>query len=101
MPIYLYRCETCNEEIEKISPIGEDVPICHGEGMLKIPTFPVMIKWKGEGGYPSRRKQWKGIAAYTTGYDSTTDPNSEFYRGRKQPNFYGQVARSRRLSPVE
>ena len=101
MPLYLYRCETCQTEIEKILPIGVDEPICHGEVMLKMPTFPVMIKWKGEGGYPSRRKQWRGIAPNTLGYNSTTDPNSEFYKDREQPNFYGQAARSKRLSPIE
>ncbi|KKL57120.1 hypothetical protein LCGC14_2238610, partial [marine sediment metagenome] len=76
MPIYLYRCETCKTEIERISPIGVGAPICHGEVMLKMLTFPVMIKMKGEGGYPSRRKQWRGIAPNTLGYNSTTDPNS-------------------------
>ncbi len=98
MPIYLYKCEQCQTKVERLLPIGGDAPICHGEGMRQVPTFPVMVKWKGEGGYPSRRKQWRGIAPNTVGYDSTTDPMSEFYKGEMHAKYYGQAARSEKLS---
>lgn len=91
MPIYLYHCETCNSEVERILPIGTDAPVCHGEGMRKMPTFPGMVKMKGEGGYPSRRKEWKGTAPYTTGFNSTRDPNSEHYGGKMDTALYGQT----------
>ncbi len=61
--------------------------------MLQLATSPVMIKIKGEGGYPSRRKQWKGTAPFTTGYDSTRDKNSEFYGGKMRTDLYGQTSR--------
>lgn len=95
-PIYLFECETCEKKVEKILSIGSDSPICHGGGMRQVPTFPVMVKWKGEGGYPSRRKQWRGIAPNTAGYDSTRDPESEFYGGKKDTSLYGQTSRKTR-----
>ena len=92
-PIYVYQCLTCETEVEKILPIGSDNPICHGESMLQLATFPVMVKMKGEGGYPSRRKQWKGTAPFTSGFDSSRDPNSEFYEGKVDTSLYGQTTR--------
>jgi len=58
-PVYIYRCEECEEEIEKLQPVGADAPICCGKPTNKLPTFPAMVKWKGEGGFPSRRRQFK------------------------------------------
>lgn len=42
------------------------VQLCCGQEMVKLPTFPAMIKIKGLGGYPSRRKFLGGTAPYTT-----------------------------------
>ena len=67
MPIYAYKCE-CGLEIEKVQKIGENATLCPecGAPMKKMPTFPAMVKMKGEGGYPSRRKFVKGSAPYTS-----------------------------------
>jgi len=43
-----------------------DTPECCGVTMSQRPTFPVMVKIMGEGGYPSRRKFLKGSAPNTT-----------------------------------
>ena len=71
--------------VEVIQKIGDDAPVCEkcGEGMVKLSSFPAMVKIKGEGGYPSRRKEFKGTSPYTAGYDHTKDKNSEFYRGER------------------
>lgn len=71
MPIYEYQCEKCKGIEEKIVPIDTEAPTCCGASMFKRPTFPVMVKIKGEGGYPSRRKFLKGSAPNTT---SATKP---------------------------
>ncbi|GAG94257.1 unnamed protein product, partial [marine sediment metagenome] len=67
MPLYTYRCDKCVLEIEKIQEINGETPCCPkcGAEMRKKPTFPAMVKMKGMGGYPSRRKEWKGTAPYT------------------------------------
>lgn len=67
MPIYAFKCE-CGHELEKVQQIGGNTALCPkcGTPMKKMPTFPVMVKMKGEGGYPSRRKFVKGSAPYTT-----------------------------------
>lgn len=67
MPLYIYLCK-CGRELERIQPMGENNTFCPecGMQMIKMPTFPAMVKMKGEGGYPSRRKHFKGTAPYTT-----------------------------------
>jgi len=68
MPIYMYRCDKCVLELEKVQGISEETTLCPqcGEVMIRLPTFPAMVKIKGGGGYPSRRKFVKGTAPYTT-----------------------------------
>ena len=67
MPLYVLKCDRCGEIHEVISQIGEEAAFCPcGGEMVKQPTYPAMIKMKGEGGYPSRRKFVKGSAPYTT-----------------------------------
>ena len=67
MPIYEYKCSRCELELEKVQGFEEATPCPEcGEKMVKLPTFPAMVKIKGEGGYPSRRKLVKGSAPYTT-----------------------------------
>lgn len=67
MPIYAYKCSKCNSGFERVQAMGENTSPCPGCGevVAKIPTFPAMVKMKGEGGYPSRRKLVKGTAPYT------------------------------------
>ena len=67
MPLYEYSCNQCGHEVSSIQPITGTPPLCCGEQMEKRPSFPVMVKFKGEGGYPSRRKFLNGTAPYTTG----------------------------------
>jgi predicted nucleic acid-binding Zn ribbon protein len=55
MPIYEMECPKCHNHIEKLLPIDTTLDCC-GEPMKKLPSFP-MVKYKGEGGYPSRKKQ--------------------------------------------
>jgi len=74
MPIYEYICE-CGCEVEEIQKMGSEAPVCPkcGVGMIKKPTHPSMVKWKGEGGFPSLRKQHKGTAPYTSQYGEYGD----------------------------
>jgi putative FmdB family regulatory protein len=85
LPIYIFQCDRCVLEIEKIQEINGKAPHCPKCGGVMHKKFsPIaMIKMKGMGGYPSRRKEWRGTAPYTRGYDSTTDKNSEFYKGQE------------------
>lgn len=57
MPIYGYKCSRCGTKTEMLQRIGEKPPVCCDKEMGKEPTYPVMVKITGEGGYPSRRKQ--------------------------------------------
>ncbi|KKL49387.1 hypothetical protein LCGC14_2316020 [marine sediment metagenome] len=70
MPIYEYYCNECEVERMKLQEIGSDAPQCpHCRvGMTQKPTHPAMIKWKGEGGFPSLRKAYKGTSPYTSSY---------------------------------
>lgn len=57
MPLYDVICPKCDHEGEVISYGGKiECPVC-GNPMLKRPGANVMVKMKGEGGYPSRRRQ--------------------------------------------
>ena len=60
MPLYDYRCEVCGGVKESIGS-----PCCCEKPMTRLPSFPAMVKIKGSGGYPSRRKQFNGTAAYS------------------------------------
>jgi putative FmdB family regulatory protein len=70
MPIYDYCCNTCGSKKELYQKIGDNVPECCGVGMNKKPTYPALVKWKGEGGFPTMRRAYKGgTAPNTRGYD--------------------------------
>jgi putative FmdB family regulatory protein len=66
MPIYEYECG-CGFTIEKLQ-YGLDTPRCPkcGLKMMRKPTFPIMVKIRGMGGYPSRRKMIKDTAPYSS-----------------------------------
>jgi len=59
MPIYDYRCPACEEVEEVFQHNMADIKRCGKcqTPMDRVPSFPAMVKIKGEGGYPSRRKQ--------------------------------------------
>ena len=67
MPIYGWKCNRCGVTMETYTAIGGDTPIHCGEPMSKMPSFPAMVKVKGDGGYPSRRKEARGTAPYSRG----------------------------------
>jgi len=58
MPIYIYRCDKCAVEVEKIQRINGEPPTCPecGGAMRKKFSPIAFIKMKGMGGYPSLRK---------------------------------------------
>jgi hypothetical protein len=56
----------CGNTVTKIQQIDDPYPDCCNAVMMKLPTYPVMVKIRGEGGYPSRRKFVKGSAPGTT-----------------------------------
>ena len=56
MPVYEYKCSECGYETEVLQTNYADV-MCCGKPMIRKISPPAMIKIKGEGGYPSRRKQ--------------------------------------------
>lgn len=64
MPVYEYRCPACGNE-EEVFQHGFDVAECCGKPMDRLPSFPAMVKIKGEGGYPSRRKQIRNTTKQT------------------------------------
>lgn len=68
MPIFVYKCMACGTVDEVLLSRGVQILPCPhcGQMSIKQPTFPAMVKIKGEGGYPSRRKFVKGSAPYTS-----------------------------------
>jgi len=79
MPIYVYRCEQCGNTQDVLQNLGGVPLLCCGKPMTKLPTFPAMVKMKGMGGYPSRRKQFRGTAPFTT---RNTRPNVDVVNER-------------------
>ncbi len=74
MPLYDCRCEKCGSEIEVLQQFDAVDPHCScGECMTRKPTFPSMVKWKGDGGYPSLRKASRGSAPFTRNYGKFGD----------------------------
>ena len=63
MPLYDYECDICGVVREVLGK----APLCCGEEMRKLPSYPAMVKIKGSGGYPSRRKMISDTAPYCGG----------------------------------
>jgi putative FmdB family regulatory protein len=59
MPLYDLTCDYCGYEIEKLMGMKEPMPLCPTckNGMRIQYSAPPMVKYKGEGGYPSRKRQ--------------------------------------------
>jgi len=87
MPIFDYRCEECGYVKEVIDTGEKKTPLCCGQLMKRMLHFPVMVKIKGEGGYPSRRKFIKGSAPHTT---RSTKPWLSYDPGDTNANPMGQ-----------
>jgi predicted nucleic acid-binding Zn ribbon protein len=66
MPIYSMMCPNCKDEKDVFQQTGKPM-LCKecGIEMVKLPTYPAMVKVKGSGGYPSRRKMVQGTAPYS------------------------------------
>ena len=90
MPIFEYRCDECQENIEIVNG---GIPSCCNIPMRKLLSFPVMVKIKGEGGYPSRRKLVKGTAPGTT-RQSKAWLGSDPYESTRKAQSEGQVGLS-------
>ena len=59
MPLYDFYCDGCGHREEGLLLIYDANPICPKceATMRKMVGSNIMVKMKGEGGYPSRRKQ--------------------------------------------
>lgn len=58
MPLYDFYCD-CGYSEERLIGIYDPNPVCLncGKELIKKIGSNIMVKMKGEGGYPSRRKQ--------------------------------------------
>lgn len=58
MPIYEFQCD-CGYSEERLIGIYDSNPVCPNcqRELIKQIGSGIMVKMKGEGGYPSRRKQ--------------------------------------------
>lgn len=59
MPLYVYRCQSCQSEFEKAQSIWDDslppCPECEGE-TRKVITTPPTIQFVGDGFYVNERR---------------------------------------------
>ena len=63
MPLYALKCPSCGCQSEVLQSRDEEV-ICNcGSKMERIYSNPPMIIIRGEGGYPSRRKQFRNTTS--------------------------------------
>jgi len=66
MPLFDYHCNICGRTREVLIMHGE-APQCCDTAMRRLPPSNIMVKMKGDGGYPSKRHLVKGTAPYTSG----------------------------------
>ena len=58
MPLFDLECKNCGEVKEDVLVwMGKESPLCCDTPMIKLLSVYAMLKFKGEGGYPSRRKE--------------------------------------------
>ena len=57
MPLYDVICSQCEKEEERYVSSGDILCADCGIPMRKLPSLGVIVKMKGEGGYPSRHRQ--------------------------------------------
>lgn len=59
MPLYEYYCEECGKQVEVIQSFSGEPPLCCGEPMHKLPTFPAKIEIKDKGRIKTHSKGYK------------------------------------------
>ena len=59
MPLYALKCPNCGCEIEVLQSGIEAVMCSCGSKMERIYSNPPMLIIRGDGGYPTRRKQFQ------------------------------------------
>ena len=63
MPLYALECPNCGCEAEVLQSRAEEL-ICNcGSKMERIYSEPPMLIIRGEGGYPTRRKQFRNTTS--------------------------------------
>lgn len=69
MPLYDFECNSCGFVEESLQSATQGSLVCPrcGGTMKRLPSYPAMVKIKGMGGYPSRRKMVGGTAPYQGG----------------------------------
>jgi len=68
MPIFDIECDKCHI-VKEILISNNEIPVCPicGGEVRKLPSFPAVVKIKGSGGYPSRRRMIQGSAPFAGG----------------------------------
>ena len=77
MPIFELYCESCKTEKELLCRVGDAPPSCCGSEMVRKYSNLAMVKNKGQGGYPSRQKFFKGSAPFVGKNAPSTYLNGE------------------------
>lgn len=77
MPIYLYRCQQCNLEIEKLQKVSDpqltDCPTCAAATLKKV-LAPVGIIFKGTGFH---KNDYSGSGSKSSGSSSASSSSSD------------------------
>ena len=59
MPLYDYYCEECGSKKEVLQSFSGEVPLCCGQPMSKLPTYPAKIDVRIKGGTRTHSKGYK------------------------------------------
>jgi len=66
--LFDFECDKC-QIVKEVLIRNDETPSCPvcGRKMRKLPSYPALVKVKGSGGYPSRRKMINGSAPFRGG----------------------------------